>query len=81
MPKRKSGPDVDAEKARARALIEEAERAKAEQERLAMYDFITSAPAARLKFDLSAMQMGPTGIPVVPGRKRDAVYMPLMPKH
>ena len=44
-------------------------------------DGLTFAPASRLKFDLSSIRMGPTGIPVVPGRKTDAVYMPLMPKH
>lgn len=44
-------------------------------------DGLTFAPASRLKFDLSAMQVSPAGIPVRPGSKTDAVYMPLMPKH
>ena len=41
----------------------------------------SGSSGARLKFNLSGMQLGPSGIPVRPGRKTDAVYMPLMPKH
>ena len=44
-------------------------------------DGLTFAPGSRLKFDLSAIHVSPAGIPVRPGRKSDAVYMPLMPKH
>ena len=66
-----------------RRVMREARAAKNKQDRLAEYDLLarSQAPASQLKFDLSAMQMGPSGIPVVPGRKTDAVYMPLMPKH
>ena len=68
------------EKRRVNAIISEAEKAKAEEERLGMYDFITSAPASKLTFDLQGMQVGPATTPVVPQRKTDAVYMPLMPR-
>jgi hypothetical protein len=68
------------EKRRVNAIISEAEKAKAEEERLGMYDFITSAPAAKLKFDLQGMQVPAASTPVVPQRKTDAVYMPLMPR-
>lgn len=47
-------------------------------------DGLTFAPGSRLKFDLSAVRVGPAGTPVMPvrlGRKTEAVYMPLMPKH
>jgi len=67
-------------KSKANALIAEAERARAEEERMGMYDFITSAPASKLKFDLQGMEVGPATTPVVPQRKTDAVYMPLMPR-
>ena len=33
------------------------------------------------KFDLSGLNIGPQGIPVRPGRKTGAVYMPLLPAH
>jgi len=33
------------------------------------------------KFDLSGLNLGPQGVPVRPGRKTDAVYMPLLPAH
>ena len=68
------------EKRRVNAMLAEAENAKAEEERLGMYDFITSAPASKLTFDLQGMQVGPATTPVVPQRKTDAVYMPLMPR-
>ena len=70
-----------------RQYIEGIEAAAAQEKRDAQAreafgpDGLTFAPASRLKFDLSAMQVGPAGIPVRPGRKTDAVYMPLMPKH
>ena len=67
-------------KAQANALIAEAERARAEEERLGMYNFITSAPASTLKFDLQGMQVSAASVPVHPQRKTDAVYMPLMPR-
>ena len=67
-------------KAQANALIAEAERARAEEERLGMYDFITSAPASTLKFDLQGMQVSAASVPVHPQRKTDSVYMPLMPR-
>lgn len=68
------------EKRRVNAILAEAEKAKAEEERLGMYDFITSAPASKLTFNLQGMQVGPATTPVVPQRKTDAVYMPLMPR-
>ncbi len=68
------------EKRRVNAIISEAEKAKAEEERLGMYDFITSAPASKLKFDLQGMQVPAASTTVVPQRKTDAVYMPLMPR-
>ena len=71
---------VSEAKAQANALIAEAERARAEEERLGMYDFITSAPASTLKFDLQGMQVSAASVPVHPQRKTDTVYMPLMPR-
>lgn len=71
---------VSEAKAQANALIAEAERAKAEEERLAMYNFITSAPASKLTFDLQGMQVSAASVPVHPQRKTDPVYMPLMPR-
>ena len=41
----------------------------------------SGSSGARLKFNLSGVELAPSGIPVRPGRKTDAVYMPLMPKH
>jgi hypothetical protein len=76
-----SAAKVRAKKESMKAILAAAEAAKAEEERLALYDFISSEPASRLRFDLSGMRVGPAGVPVMPGRKTDAVYMPLMPKH
>ena len=48
-----------------------------------MYDFITSAPASKLTFDLQGMKVPPATVPMHPsksGRKDDAVYMPLLPR-
>ena len=38
------------------------------------------APASRFRFDLSSVQVGPTGVPIMPGRKTRVAYVPLMPK-
>ena len=70
-------------KTKANALIAEAERAQAEKERMGMYDFITSAPASKLTFDLQGMKVPPATVPMHPsksGRKDDTVYMPLLPR-
>jgi len=71
---------VSEAKAKANALIAEAERAREEQERLGMYDFITSGPASTLKFDLQGMQVEAASVPVHPQRKTETVYMPMMPR-
>jgi len=76
---RTSGAVAD-EKRRVNQIIAEAEAAKAEEERLGMYDFITSAPASQLTFNLQGMQVPPATVPVKPSRKTDPVYMPLMPR-
>lgn len=62
----------------------EAAAAQAEQEAQAQEAFGPEgflARASRLRFDLSAVQVGPAGIPIrLPGRKTGGAYMPLMPK-
>ena len=68
------------EKTRVNQILAAAEQAKAQEDRLGMYDFITSAPASKLTFDLQGMRVGPASSLVVPQRKTDVVYMPLMPR-
>jgi len=70
---------VSAKKAQMKAAIAAAEAAKAEEERLGMLDFISSAPAERPMFNLSGMVVPAATAPVRPQRKTDAVYMPLLP--
>lgn len=74
-----SSDKVSAKKREMKAAIAAAEAAKAEEERLAMMDFITSAPAERPMFNLQGMVMPSATAPVHPQRKTDAVYMPLLP--
>ena len=72
---------VSAKKQQVKAAIAAAEAAKAEEERLALYDFISNEPASRMKFDLSGMRIPSATVSVVPQRKTGAVYMPLLPSH
>ena len=74
-----SGDKVSAKKAQVKAAIAAAEAAKAEEERGALFDFISSAPAERPMFNLSGMVVPAATAPVRPQRKTDAVYMPLLP--
>jgi hypothetical protein len=74
-----SSDKVSAKKREVKAAIAAAEAAKAEEERLGMLDFITSAPAERPMFNLQGMVMPAATAPVRPQRKTDAVYMPLLP--
>jgi hypothetical protein len=41
---------------------------------------LSFAPASRFRFDLSSVLVGPTGVPMMPGRKTRVAYVPLMPK-
>ena len=77
----KTASQVSGRKGKIKKVLAAAAAAHEEEERLALYDFISSEPAAKFKFDLSGVELAPSGIPVRPGRKTDAVYMPLMPKH
>ena len=77
----KSTEKVSAKKQQVKAAIAAAEAAKEEEERLALYDFISSEPASRMKFDLSGMRVPSATVAVVPQRKTGAVYMPLLPSH
>lgn len=90
MPKRAaalaiSAARVASAKTEQRLYIEGIEAAAAQAQRDAQAqeafgpDGLTFAPASRLKFDLSAMHVGPSGTPLRPGCRMDAVYMPLMP--
>ena len=74
---------VNQEKQRWRMVMKAAAAENKKQEELAKYDLLTRSDttSTRPMFDLSGVEVGPVGIPVVPGRKSDAVYMPLMPKH
>jgi hypothetical protein len=77
----KSTEKVSAKKQQVKAAIAAAEAAKEEEERLALYNFITDEPASRMKFDLSGMRVPSATVAVVPQRKTGAVYMPLLPSH
>ena len=77
----RSASKVASQKSEIKRAIAAAEASKAEEERLALYDFITSEPASRMKFDLSGMRVPSATVAVVPQRKTGAVYMPLLPSH
>ena len=77
----KSTDKVSAKKKQVKAAIAAAEAAKEEEERLALYDFISGDSASRMKFDLSGMRVPSATVPLVPQRKTGAVYMPLLPSH
>ena len=77
----RSASKVASQKSALKGAIAAAEAEKAEQERLALYDFISSAPAERPMFNLSGITMPAATVPVRPQRKADAVYMPLLPSH
>ena len=70
---------VSEKKKQVKAAIAAAEAAKAEEERLGMLDFLSSAPASRPMFNLSGMVVPAATAPVHPQRKTDTVYMPLLP--
>jgi hypothetical protein len=74
-----SSDKVSAKKQQMKAAIAAAEAEKAEEERMGMLDFITSAPAERPMFNLQGMVVPPATAPMRPQRKTDAVYMPLLP--
>lgn len=56
-----------------------AERADA-ADALGIPDISGTGSKGRFKFDLSSMPLGPEGIPVMPARKKEAGYMPLLPR-
>ena len=75
----RSAENVASQKNEIKRAIANAEASKAEEERLALYDFISSAPASRPMFNLSGMTVPAATVPVKPQRKAEAVYMPLLP--
>jgi Na+-transporting methylmalonyl-CoA/oxaloacetate decarboxylase gamma subunit len=77
--------NVRAAKEEGQAVIAVAEAKHAEQQEAESIDQRLRRMAMQRqavgKFDLSGLNLGPQGIPVRPGRKTDAVYMPLLPAH
>ena len=72
--------NVNAEKFKIRQLIKRAKSSAAEQQNLNKYDWLTQTGTAAATFNVQGMQVPPAMVPMQPGRKDDAVYMPLLPR-
>jgi hypothetical protein len=74
---------IAAKKEKWRQLIKDANQAADSQRDLADFNALTGSDASLTQqpmFNLQGMKVPPATVPVRPGRKTDAVYMPLLPR-
>jgi hypothetical protein len=72
--------NIQAEKFKIRQLIKRAKSAAAEQQDLNKYDWIAQTGSSAATFNVQGMTVPTATVPMQPGRKEDAVYMPLLPR-